>query len=497
MLRLLHLAVRSLTGKFLVLVAMFLIVPLILYGRFERADAERQAMLLRTLQVQGHLIAEGLRPSLGGVGGRALLEAGKAVRTLAGNQVRLKLLLRPAGREASFFLVAANPEIAPEQLGGERDRLAATGVLERLDESCQAEIPLALHRTGAEGQDELLTSLSSLHTPAGCWVIITSYAVEDLGGDGLARPFVQAPEMRLALLCYGIMAGLLALLLGGMAINLRAFVTLARRIRQGRTIGPANFAAVAGIPELMPVAREFDHMVTTLAASATALREAAEDNAHAFKTPIATIVQSVEPLRPLTVGQPRAEQAVAAIERALDRLDSLVGEARHLNENVAELMTAKLSIVDLAALATDWALSYDRLNSARGIRVTARAAAPVRVAATEESLETVLENLLDNAIDFVPPGGEVRVAVKAEADGWACLAVEDDGPGVAPDRLETIFRRNVSYRPKDKTEGEGHAEHSGIGLAVVHRTAELLGGSARAENVAGKGLRITVLLPLA
>jgi two-component system sensor histidine kinase ChvG len=497
MFRALGFAARSLTGKFLVLVAMFLVVPVILYGRFERADAERQAMLLRTLQMQGHLITEGLRPSLGGAGGRALLDAGKAVRTLGGTQVRLKLLLRPEGRGPSFFMVAANPEIAPEKMEGERDRLAATGVLERLDESCQAEIPLAVHRTGTEGHDELLTSLSSLHTAAGCWVIVTSYAAEDLGGVELVRPFFQAPEMQLALACYGVMAVLLVLLLGGMTVNLRAFVALARRIRQDRKVGPANFAAVAGIPELLPVAREFDRMVATLAALATALREAAEDNAHAFKTPIATIVQSVEPLRPLVVGQPRAEQAVAAIERALGRLDSLVAEARRLDENVAELMSAKLGVVDLAAMAADWAQSYDRLNAPRGVRVTARIAGSIRVAATEESLETALENLLDNAVDFTPPGGEVRVAVTVEAQGWASLSVEDDGPGVASDRLEAIFRRNVSYRFQDNGAGNGSAGHSGIGLAVVHRTTEFLGGSARAENVPGKGLRITVILPLA
>lgn len=489
----LRLAARSLTGKFLVLAAMFLVVPAILYGRFEQADAERQAMLLQTLQVQGHLVAEGLRPTLTAGGGRVLLDAGKALRTLAGEQVRVKVLFRPTGRGPSFFLVAANPEIAPNQVEAERDRLAATGVLDRLDESCQAELPLALPRTGVTGQDEVLTSLSSLHTVAGCWVVITSYAAADLGGAGLTRPFIQAPEVRLALICYGIMAVLLVLLLAGMAVNLRAFVALARRIRQDRAVGSTTFAAVAGIPELVPVAREFDHMVTTLAASATALREAAEDNAHAFKTPLAAIIQSVEPLRPLAVGHVRAEQAVGAIERALDRLNGLVNEARHLNENVAELMTAKLVLVDLAALAVDWAQSYDRLNAPRGVRVLAHAQGPVRVAATEESLETLLENLLDNAVSFTPQGGKIRVSALVQPAGWAALVVEDDGPGVPPDRLEAIFRRNVSYRPP--TSGEG--EHSGIGLAVVQRTAEMLGGSAGAENVPGKGLRITVLLPLA
>lgn len=494
--RLLRLAIRSLTGKFLALAAIFLVVPLILYGRFEQADAERQALLLGTLQVQGHLVAEGLRPLLAGTGGKTLLDAGKAVRTLAGGQVRVKLLLRPTGRGPSFFLVAATPEIAPADLEAERNRLAETGVLDRLDESCQGDTPLALHHIGPEGGDEVLTSLSSLHATAGCWVVITSYAAEDFGGTGLARPFSQTPEVRLAMACYGAMAVLLVLLIAGTVVNLRAFAALARRIRQDRDTGGASFATVAEIPELMPVAREFDRMVATLGVSAAALREAAEDNAHAFKAPIATIIQSVEPLRPLAAGQPRAEQAISVIERALSRLDGLVALTRRLDEGVAQLMSARLRVIDLAALATDWAQSYDRLHGPGGVRVTARTTGAARVIATEDSLETVIENLLDNAVGFVPSGGEVRVAVTV-SQGWVSLAVEDDGPGVAAQQLESIFRRNVSLRPDNAAAGEGVAGHSGIGLAVVRRTAELLGGSARAENVEGHGLRVTVTLPKA
>ena len=78
--------------------------------------------------------------------------------------------------------------------------------------------------------------------------------------------------------------------------GLRRFAERARRIReQGPDAG--SFAGRTGLPELADVAAEFDRMVDALHRSAADIRRTAEDNAHAFKTPIAVIRQSLEPLR--------------------------------------------------------------------------------------------------------------------------------------------------------------------------------------------------------
>ncbi|PKU25580.1 sensor histidine kinase [Telmatospirillum siberiense] len=494
MIRILRLISRSLAGKFLALATMFLVVPAILYVKFADTDAERQAFLLHSLQVEGRLAAEVLEPVLNRAGGRALLDAAKTVQDLAIDQVHVKLLLRPAGRGDAFFLVAASPAIETADLDRERQRLDQTGVLSRLDASCAGTGPLAVQYAGTSGKDELLTSMSPLHTSAGCWVILTSYGLDDLAGSSLSRPFSEAPEVRLAMLLYALIAVLTAMAVVGTLIDLRSFAKLAKRIRQGGQADNETFAQVAAIPELIPVAGEFDRMVATLDASARAMREAAEDNAHAFKGPIAAMTQSIEPLRQTAGDDPRARQALEVLEHALDRLTSLVQGARRLDEAAAALINARLQSVDMARLSDDMAKAFQRIHAAEGVTIQAKGAKSAYVVATEESLETVLENLLDNAIGFSPPGGTVTLTVDA-LPSKVRLTVEDEGPGVPPDQLDSIFRRNFSYRPNDRRPKS--QAHFGIGLAVVRRTVEVLGGRVHAENIAGAGLRIEIVLPAA
>lgn len=487
-----RLVTRSLTGKFVAVALVFLIVPIILYNKFAEADAERQAFLLRALQAEGRLVAQDLQPVVAKSGGRTLLDIAQAVKDIASDQMRVKLLYRPSGQGDSFFLVAANPPIESASLDEERRRLEQAGVLPRLEESCDGDRTLALRYEAASGAEELLTSMSPLHTASGCWVVLTSYATGDLLGASLARPFTDAPEVHLALLFYGLMAFLIVMMVVGTLFDLRGFAKVARHIREGGAFGKPTFAAIAAVPELRPIAREFDRMVTTLDASASALREAAEDNAHAFKAPIAAITQAIEPLKDLAGTDQRSNHAVAAIHHALRRLSSLVQAAKRLDEAAAEVMTARLHAQNLGQLALQMGQAYDRVSAAQGVRVRVLADEAAMVSATAESLESIIENLLDNAVSFSPDGGAVLVTVRNRGR-QVVLLVEDEGPGVPVDQLSSIFRRNFSYRPKDK-DGRG-ADHSGIGLAVVRRTAELLGGEVSADNLPERGFRVSITLP--
>src|SRR6202030_163234 len=93
-----------------------------------------------------------------------------------------------------------------------------------------------------------------------------------------------------------------------------------RRIRE---LGPdaGSFAGRTSLPELAYVGAEFDRMVEALHRSAAEIRHKAEENAHAFKTPISVIRQSLEPLRrALAEDNPRAQRAIGVVEHSLDRL---------------------------------------------------------------------------------------------------------------------------------------------------------------------------------
>ena len=126
---------------------------------------------------------------------------------------------------------------------------------------------------------------------------------------------------------------------------------------------------------------------------------------------------------------------------------------------------------------------------------------PVLVRCVESRIGQVLRNLLANAVSFNPPGGTIRVTVH-KAGPMAELAVEDQGPGVPPDKLSAVFERFYSLRP----ENEPFGMHSGLGLSISKQIVEAHGGTIQAQNrlAPGKpddeaivrGARFVVTLPL-
>jgi two-component system sensor histidine kinase ChvG len=84
----------------------------------------------------------------------------------------------------------------------------------------------------------------------------------------------------------------------------------------------------------------------------------------------------------------------------------------------------------------------------------------------------------------------------AAVDETAELRIEDEGPGVEPERLDRIFERYFSLRPKTADRGDGPpAQHAGLGLWIVRRNVESLGGRVAASNRIDGGLCIRVTLP--
>jgi two-component system sensor histidine kinase ChvG len=110
-------------------------------------------------------------------------------------------------------------------------------------------------------------------------------------------------------------------------------------------------------------------------------------------------------------------------------------------------------------------------------------------------VETVVENLFDNAVSFSPEGASI--VVRLEAHGvMAELMVADSGPGVPPEDVGRIFDRYYSRRP-DRADMADDQSHFGIGLWVARRNVEALGGTIQAENREPTGLVMRVRLPLA
>jgi two-component system sensor histidine kinase ChvG len=135
-------------------------------------------------------------------------------------------------------------------------------------------------------------------------------------------------------------------------------------------------------------------------------------------------------------------------------------------------------------------------SEAADVRLEAQVEPGVTVLGSDEAIETIVENLVDNAVGFSPPGGAVRVIVAADRHR-AHLKVMDQGPGVGPQSLDRIFEKGFSSRPGAGREPAGADRNFGMGLWIVRRNVEAMSGTVRVENRASGGFIVEIVLPLA
>ncbi len=483
----------SLAARLVLLAFVFVAVPAVLVGPFLAAEEAKRQALLRAVRTQGAVIAEGLSLALEKSDEGALSTAREALERLAQPDMRLRLLLRPLDQD-SVFLVGAQPPLPTEALDTERLALVAAGVPWTLPESCRGGQSLDLPYVTPGGEAEVLTSLTPFTTQGGCWGLLTSYSLSGLIGEQLARPTWRSPQVLWAAGLYGL-AALLALgVIWVLWRSLRRFARQARAVAQGDAEAAQGFQHQARIPELAGIAGEFDRMVERLRASADAIRHAAEENAHAFKTPLATIAQSLEPLyRAVPVGDQRARRSLDTARAALTRLEALVQAARRVDAAMADLIDPPRRRIDLSALIGAVAESFD--DPEEGVRILADVEPGLHVLGGEDLLETVAENIIENAVSFNPIGATVRVSLRRTGRDIT-FTVDDEGPGVDAAVLPNVFERYVSHRPETRPERQGTG-HFGLGLWIVKRNVQAMGGMVTAENRTPRGFRVTVVLPAA
>ncbi len=487
--------------KITVLLLIFLAVPVILYDQFRVANAEKNELLLANVRQQGRLIAESLRPLIGSFGPNTAAAIAERLASVGeGSEVSIKVLLRPRGETGadSFFFVAAWPTVSPKYLIAERTSLIQTGVFDKVRDTCRGNLPLAIRHANPEGTEELLASLAPVNVGTGCWVIITSYRTDTFLKSSLGRPYWRTPEVQFAAVIYLVMAAAVVWLFVDAWRNLRRFERLARQIGDAST-QRASFRRLNRVPELDGVASEFDRMVTALRDSARIIRETAEENAHAFKAPVAVISQATEPIkRSIAKDDDRARRAVALIEESVARLDALVSAAWRLDEATAEVIERGRERVDLSGLLEQLLDGYEMAWRQANLTLDRRIAEGVIVLAAPDILETVFENVIENAVSFSPAGGSVHVSLQ-RVDGGLEARIGDEGPGVPEHKLKRIFERYVSERPAagaDHMPDHGRP-HFGIGLWIVRRNVEAMGGRVHAENRKQGGLCMVIRLPAA
>lgn len=249
--------------------------------------------------------------------------------------------------------------------------------------------------------------------------------------------------------------------------------------------------------ELGDLTRSLEDMTDALSERMDAIERFAADVAHEIKNPLTSLRSAVETLD--LVKDPAArDRLMAILKNDIQRLDRLVTDISNASRLDAELSREDLRPLDLGRLIGEVAQLYQDTAKPGDVAVAYAAPdtlEPIMVSGREGPLGQLLRNLIDNARSFSPPGGEVRVQLE-RGRGQAVLTVDDDGPGIPPDNLETIFQRFYTSRPK----GAAFGGNSGLGLSIARQIAAAQGGSIRAENRTGpdgavEGSRFIVTLP--
>jgi two-component system sensor histidine kinase ChvG len=476
----------------LALAAVLIALPVLVFGILGAADTDRRQLIVNAVGETGDAVAAGMAPMLHDLRPSDTTTLRQALTRFAAPERSIKLLLRPEISAApAFYLIATEPQIPPDQKEAERQQLLGLGILPDLSQGCDARFVRGHDESLLDNGAQVLTSVASVNGTAGCWVILIATSARQVMGAVEARPYWARSDVRLAIVIYLLMAALIVAMFGGIWSDLLRFRRLALTSPEQPGFPPAGFAQAADTPELAPVASAFDSMVQRMRRSAEMLRQAAEDNAHAFKGPIGTIRLAIEPTHRVDDAAERLlPGALPAIEAALDRLDGLVSSARVLDSAAAELLEPAYERVDLSALVRGFVADHAAMTTGAAVTIEARVDDDICVLGQAELLETILETLVDNAVSFSPVAGRVVVALTVRG-AEAVLSVADAGPGIAPGRLALVFERYYSDRP-----GGGTGHHFGIGLWLARQNATAMGGRIGAENRTEGGLCVTVVLPV-
>ena len=289
-----------------------------------------------------------------------------------------------------------------------------------------------------------------------------------------------------------VMSTLLSLYMARTIVSpLRMLASATNRVRQGRE----RQVEVPRLPmrrdEIGQLARAIADMTDTLRHRIDAVEHFAADVAHEIKNPLASLRSAVESLTTVEDQDLRQQlNAIAAHDvRRIDRLVSEISEASRID---AELSRATFEPIDLVALAQNIVGRREARDENREHPIAmAWPSGGARVMGVPVRLERVIDNLLDNAVSFSPPGASIDLAIE-RLDSLVTLTVCDRGPGIPEEAREKVFRRFHSDRPED----EGFGQHSGLGLAIARTIAEAHDGTliaeSRADGASGACLMLTL-----
>jgi signal transduction histidine kinase len=308
-------------------------------------------------------------------------------------------------------------------------------------------------------------------------------AVRISAPTGAVAGEVRESWLRLALIGLAVILAALALawfLADSLARPLQRLGEAARRLGRGELDARAP---AEGAKEIREVGTSFNTMARALGANLAAQRDFLANASHQLRTPLTGLRLRLEALQ--EEGGATAAQAAKA-EAELDRLSALVDDLLELAR--ASSVEETGGAVDLAEAARAAVERWRHAAEQAEKRILlGRKDEGVAVWSSASDVAHILDNLIENALRYCPPGTEVTIDA-ARRDGRASLIVSDTGPGIPAEDRKRIFER--FYRG---TTGRQAGSGTGLGLAIVAEIATRWGGEVHLLD--GGGTRVEASFP--
>jgi two-component system, OmpR family, sensor kinase len=438
----------------LLLVIVALLVPLAL-NLSRRVDAEIKSEAQGQAQLLGSLVGGRLgdRPELqrlvdhsaGDLGGRVIV---------VNRRGRLLVDSERTG-SASY---ASRPEIA-RALAGEPSQ--------------------GQRHSDSLGEDVLFTAVPVLDRGRTVGAVRVTQSVaavhREVRSDVLALVGVAAVVLLLGL-------GVAWLLASSLARPLRRLAGAAREVAAGDLDARAE---VEGSTEQRELASAFNDMTSRLSRALRAQREFVANASHQLRTPLTGLRLRLEAAS-LKTDDPDVERELVAAERETVRLARLLSELLTLARERERPEPEEVSLAEVARAAHE---RWENPAQTGGRHLVLQGEGEPLVAATDADLAVILDNLVENALNYSPVASTVTIEWGVR-EGSARLAVLDQGPGIDPGERERVFER--FYRGEASRDAPG----TGLGLSVVEALAQRWEGSVKLSDRESGGTQAEVLLPL-
>jgi signal transduction histidine kinase len=245
--------------------------------------------------------------------------------------------------------------------------------------------------------------------------------------------------------------------------------------------------------ELLPLTTALETLVTRLEAAFRNQRDFTNDAAHELKTAVAIFKSTIQSLLQRERTAAEYQEGIGKLRDDCRRLEDLLDRMLRLarvDQWAEHGVPANVGITELNSTCEAAMLRIQPLADSRQIQLEFVGAAPAYTRADPADLEVVWVNLLENAVQYSPPGSKVVLRVE-NGLGATRVSVEDSGPGIPPEQAERIFER---FRRGDPSRARGTGGF-GLGLAICKALVTAYGGRIEAANRLAAGAEFHVHLP--